>query len=208
MDPVKQQEILNTYYKFMIYRNPAERLFSAFRDKVEKHPMQGFKRESPHFNWVRLDIYKYKYPERFDRWEAAGGHEPVNITFTEFIEYWISHNFEDAHFSTIFSICQPCQVHYHYYGKFGTLKHDVEVLLSKVGSNLSVLDEGYYKTLGELSSNLAPEYYNLLSRQQKKDIIRKLTVDLLFYYIIFPEEKDTHMAVMDTDIEVPELAAV
>lgn len=202
-DIAKKREILNTYYKFMIYRNPAERLFSAYRDKVEKYPMLGLEREFPHFNWVRRDIFEYKYPERFQQWNSTGGRNPVNITFVEFVDYWINHNFKDAHFSTIFSICQPCQVHYHYYGKFSTLKHDVEVLMRHVGADLSVLDAGYYEEKGKSSSSLAPAYYNLLNRQQKKAVVRKLAMDLLFYYSIFPEERDSHKLVMDTDIDVP-----
>ena len=203
IDIQKQHEILNTFYKFMIYRNPAERLFSAYRDKVEKYPLLGLGKEFPHFNWVRQDIFEYNYPDRFLIWKAAGGRTPVNITFVEFVDYWISHNFEDAHFSTIFSICQPCQVRYHYYGKFSTLEHDVEVLMRHVGANMSVLDAGYYKEKGKSSYDLAPVYYNLLNRHQKEAIVGKLAMDLLFYYNIFPEERDSHKHIMDTDLDVP-----
>ena len=104
----------------------------------------------------------------------------------------------------IFEVCQPCKVRYNYYGKFDTLRRDAEVLMNHVGGNLSLLDGGYYKTTGEVSSILAPQYYKLLTEKQKIEVIRKLAVDLLFYYSIFPEEKDAHKVTMGTDIELQE----
>lgn len=188
-----------------MYRNPAERLFSAYRDKVEKYPLLGFQRMEPHFNWVRLDIYRYKHPEKFKDWQDNGGKEAVNISFPDFIDYWLEemgHKLTDHHFVPIFSICQPCSVHYHYYGKFSSMQRDAEVLLKHVGGNLTVLKDGYYQASGKTSSKLAPEYYNLLSEQQKRMTIRRLAVDLLFYYKIFPEERGAHKIIMDTDIDI------
>ena len=202
----KQQNILKNYYTFMMYRNPVERLFSAYRDKVEKYPMLGLQELEPHFNWVRLDIYRYKHPWKFRQWKKLNGTKPVNISFPDFIDYWIheiGHELQDHHFLPIFDICQPCQVRYDYYGKFSTLERDAEVLLSHVGGNMSLLDVGYYSKKGTPSSDLAPKYYNLLSRKQKKDILKKLSLDLHFYYTIFPEERDHHRVIMDTDIELP-----
>ena len=85
-----QLEILRTYYKFMMYRNPAERLFSAYRDKVEKYPLLGSKGKEPHFNWLRKDIYKHSHPEEFKEWRDKGAKRAINISFPDFINYWVS----------------------------------------------------------------------------------------------------------------------
>ena len=201
-----QLKILHDYYKFTMYRNPAERLFSAYRDKVEKYPMLGLQTTEPHFNWVRMDIYRYKYPEKFKEWRENGGREAINISFSDFIDYWLEemgHKLTDHHFVPIFSICQPCSVRYHYYGKFSSLQRDAQVLLKHVGADLTVLKESYYQASGKISTELlAPKYYNLLSETQKGRIIRRLALDLLFYYKIFPEERDAHKLTMSTDIDI------
>ena len=77
--------------------------------------------------------------------------------------------------------------------------------MNHVGSNASVVDASYYEKKGKPSSELATDYYKLLTRKQKEAVIKKLAVDVLFYYTIFPEERDSHKVIMDTDIDVPEI---
>ena len=45
--------LLQKYYKFMMYRNPVERLVSAYR-----FPLWGFKNNKPLYNWLRIKIYR------------------------------------------------------------------------------------------------------------------------------------------------------
>ena len=200
-DMDKQQEILNSYYKFMIYRNPAERLFSAFRDKIEKYPL-AYKKLP--FHEFRVLMYKYNYP---GKWNTLTRKGTIHINFVEFVKYWTTHvdHIQDPHFLPMFSLCQPCQMHFNYYGKFSTFEQDVQVLMNHVGSNTSVLDASYYESGRKPSSEIATDYYKLLTREQKEAVIKKLAVDLLFYYTIFPEERDSHKVIMDTDIDVPDI---
>ena len=200
-DMDKQQEILNSYYKFMVYRNPAERLFSAFRDKIEKYPLTY--KQVP-FHEFRVLMYKYNYPGKWNTLTRKGN---IYITFAEFVKYWITHvdHIQDPHFLPIFSLCQPCQIHFNYYGKFSTYEQDVQVLMNHMGSNTTVVDAGYYEKKGKPSSEIATNFYKLLTREQKEAVIKKLAVDLLFYYTIFPEERDSHKVIMDTDIDVPDI---
>ena len=197
-------EILSSCYKFMVYRNPAERLVSAFRDKIEKYPLKGLLSYTPHFNLARQKIYKTNYPDKFEKWKAQGGKEEIHITFVEYINHWLDHSMNE-HFSSIFGVCQPCQVRYSYYGKFSTYEQDMQVLMDHIGANTSHLAASYYEKKGKPTSELVTDYYKSLMREQKEAVIKKLAVDLLFYYTIFPEERDSHKVFMDTDIDVPDL---
>lgn len=200
----RKKHILNSYYKFMMYRNPIERLISAYRSKVERFPLSGLDYEEPHYNWLRMNIYRYKHPQQFRDWHSAKGRKPINISFPDFIDYWLYRGGLkfDEHFQTIYSMCDPCQVRYDYYGNFNSFEKDAEVLMRHIGANSKLLRRGYYSE-GRKTSELAPQYYSLLSSQQKALIVNKLALDLSFYYSIFPLERDSHKIVMGIDHEVP-----
>lgn len=196
--------IIKSYYKFVMYRNPIERLFSAYRSKVQRFPLQGLGYDKPHYNWLRMKIFQYKHQMFYNQWHTAGGNRPIRINFSDFIDYWLYRGglTFDEHFQSIYNLCQPCQVRYNYYGNFKTFTDDSKVLVNRLGSNSSLLREGYYQE-GESTTDLAPQYYKLLSGQQKKLIINKLALDLSFYYSIFPSERDSHKIVMSTDVDIP-----
>ena len=200
----KITNILQTYYKFIMYRNPLDRLLSAYRSKIERVPLQGLERYKPHYNWLKKDIFAYKHPDSYRAWKFADGKKQVSISFSDFVDYWIRMRGLqfDEHFQTIFNLCQPCYARYHYYGNFDTFESDAEVLTENIGSKSILLRSSYYKK-GEQTAYIAPEYYSQLSSLQKKLIITKLAWDLSFYYTIFPSEKDKHKTIMDCDFELP-----
>jgi hypothetical protein len=200
----KKLFVIKKYYKFMMYRNPVERLFSAYRSKIQRFPLHGLSHDKPHYNWLKMKIFEYKHREHHQQWKVAGGSEEVNITFSDFIDYWLHTGglTFDEHFQPIYDLCQPCQVRYSYYGNFKTFSDDADVLIEHLGSNSSLLREGYY-TQGESTSDVAPLHYKTLSSQQKKLIISRLALDLSFYYTIFPSEINSHKVIMDTDCNIP-----
>lgn len=197
------RKIIRNYYKFMMYRNPVERLFSAYRSKVQRYPLVGLREEQPHYNWLRKRIYAFKHPQLYKKWRAKSGMEKVDIKFTEFIDYWLFRKGVkfDEHFQSVYKLCQPCDVRYSYYGNFDTFFDDSKVLIQRIGSEGIPLREGYYKE-GEKTSDLAPQYYRTLNRFQKELIINKLSLDLSFYYSIFPAERDSHKHIMDTQYDI------
>ena len=199
--------VLQSYYKFIMYRNPLDRLVSAYRSKVERVPLHGFGHNAPHFNWLKKKIFEYNHPKDYQEWRTTKGKQKVSISFSDFIDYWLSSRVLqfDEHFQTIFKLCQPCYVRYQYYGNFDTFNSDAEVLIQKIGSDSILLREGYYEK-GELTTNMASEYYSSLSSEQKKQIITKVALDLSFYYTLFPSEKDRHKTIMDCNFEVPKLS--
>ena len=187
-----------------MYRNPVERLLSAYRSKVEKEPLQGLDGNRPHFNWLKQAIFRYKHPNEHKKWKAGRGREKISISFSDFADFWL---FTDVlkgeeHFQTIYTLCKPCHVRYHYYGNFDTLDRDADVLIKHIKSDSELLQKGYYKDSKQTSS-IAPKYYSQLSEKQKKMIIIKLVRDLDFYYTIFPSQRGSHKAMMGIDIDIP-----
>ena len=203
VDEKELRKILKNYYKFIMYRNPVERLFSAYRSKVQRYPLVGLDEERPHYNWLRKRIYAFKHPKLYKEWRSIQGVEKVDIKFPDFIDYWLLRSGlkSDEHFQSVFELCQPCRVHYSYYGNFDTFSDDAQVLIARIESEGIPLREGYYKE-GEQTSDLAPQYFRTLNSHQKKLIIKKLSLDLSFYYSIFPAERDSHKYIMDTHYDI------
>ena len=205
-DELEKENILHNYYKYMMYRNPVERLVSAYLSKIRAFPLIGFKESEPERNWLRAFIYKYKHPIEYRKWYSEGGNIPITITFPDFIDYWLTHNAieVDEHFRPSFELCRPCQVRYTYYGNFNNFYEEVAAFSRRIQGNLTHLLDAERRDEGP-TLNVAPKYYQQLTYEQKLGIIEMLSVDLNFYYTIFPREKGAHKAIMGVDYEVPSL---
>ena len=199
--------MLKNYYKFVMYRDPVERLVSAYRNKVEM-PMIGLDDYKPNFNWAKKDVYEYKHPYEYEIWKKNNGLTPIRVSFPDFVDFWLKANGRmtyDPHFLTIFDICHPCHIHFNYYGNFNTFDKDADVLIKTIGGNSSLLRGSYYKDDRNKTSIKAINYYTQLNMEQKKRIVNKLALDLSFYYSIFPTEKDSHKGTMGFDYDLPEI---
>ena len=197
-------KILKMYYKFIMYRNPVERLLSAYRSKVGKDPLQLFPSKQSKYNRVKKSIFQYKHSFEYNKLVANHSRARISISFSDFVDYWLFTEKlnRDEHFQTIFTICQPCYVHYHYYGNFDTFAHDSEVLTRHIKSDSVLLRDSYYNDR-EQTSDIASKYYSQLSTKQKKMIIIKLARDLSFYYTLFPSQRDSHKSIMGIEFDIP-----
>ncbi len=197
--------IIKSYYKFMMYRNPVERLVSGYRDKVEKVPLLGLDRSKPERNWINMDTFYYKHPKSYQAWKDKGANTKVNISFSDFIDYWIHTGglkFDD-HFMSTINLCNPCLMRYDYYGEFNSFKEGATVLMNRIGANSSLLMDYHWSVDSGKMSHLVMKYYIKLSSEQKTRIVDILAQDLCFYYTIFPKEKDKHKLIMDIDYDIP-----
>ena len=197
-------EILKRYFKFIMYRHPLERLLSAYRSKIERYPLVGLKKDSPHYNWLRRHIYGHIRPSRYKDWLLHGGRPEVNISFSDFIDYWLTYDLSsDEHFRTVFSLCEPCRIHYNYYGNFETFNKDASVLLKRIGGGDVMLRSGYYEDDGTVpTKSILKQYYGELNLYQKLAVIRKLALDIDFYYHVFPPEEDSHKHILGIDYDI------
>lgn len=203
--PEERHYALKRYFKFMMYRNPLERLVSAYRSKVEQYPLIGLNQSEPHYNWFRMKIHNHTSPLRYQRWMENGGQNPVRISFSDFIDFWLTttdykaHN--DPHFAPLFDLCQPCRVRYSFYGDFDNFEDDATILIRQVGVTPLQLREGYYTTSKNSStSNLTHSLYDQLTVEQKKRVLKVLSRDINFYYHIFPSKTDSHKQILELNV--------
>lgn len=204
LDDETRLEYRRTFFKFVMVRHPLERLVSAFRSKIERYNLTGTRRNTPHYNWARLAILKSIQPLIYDNWRRTGM-KPIAISFSDFIDYWLQPTdtgFEfDDHFRSLLLICRPCTTRFDFYGNFRNFKRDAQVLIDKIKADSSDLRQGYHSEESSTEQQVT-HYYSTLSKRQKSDVIRKLSLELEFHYTIFPEERDSHKQIMDVDIEL------
>ncbi|XP_030206102.1 carbohydrate sulfotransferase 10 isoform X1 [Gadus morhua] len=136
--PSEISERLRLYFKFLIVRDPFERLISAFKDKFVENP-----RFEP---WYKTEIAPAiirRY--RRDRRVAAGATAPAaGLRFREFVRYLgdtdgrrrhLDYEFGEAviHWATYSELCAPCQIGYSAVGHHETLERDVPHILRGAG---------------------------------------------------------------------------
>ena len=149
-----------TYTKFIITRNPFERLLSAYKNKftqgqkwyeetigpriikdnyfynISNDKMEEIKaelRRGENNLSTYLSSSKLLQLKRMD-----AGVNKLNITFLEFLNYVISQSKTfgrerlDYHWAPITSICNPCAIKYDILAKFETLSEDSQAILDYV----------------------------------------------------------------------------
>ena len=197
-----KKRILNTYFKFTMWRNPLERLASSYRSKVERYPLFGLEDNKPPYNWLRKYICRQYQPKLYKRWIKNEGKDSISISFGDFINYWLNPvnamrpewKYDD-HFMPQMSLCRPCKAKFDFYGNFNHFDRDAKVLIDKIGANSSDLRTGYYND--DIPTNeRMKKYYGSLSARQKRDVLEKLDDDLQFFYSLFPEEEGSHLQIM------------
>lgn len=197
---------LRHYFKFAMYRNPLERLVSGYRSKVARYPLLGLKDDTPHFNWLRKAILLLTQPDQYREFLHHRGKSAVNISFTDFIEYWLKQPPElkyEEHFRSISSLCQPCRTQYTFYANFKNFDVDSQVLVEKINARPEFLRAGYYGGGTASTAEMAPLLYATLSEQQKIQVLNLLAQELDFYYHIFPDEINCHKTILNLNVNLP-----
>ena len=213
LNQTEKATALQDYFKFVLVRNPLERVVSAYRDKIIRLPLSTL--EDREFNDLRKSIFQYNHPVEYDQWAehvTANGSLDVSLslrTFGDLVNYFIAEPRKDLihlneHFQTVLELCQPCLVRYDYYGNFKSYSDDVEVLMDKVHAPKHLLRSGDYSKNSKKAAtgDVYQSYYKELSFAQKKALLRVLSAELDFYYHLFPEELDCHKEIMDTQEDI------
>ena len=169
---------LKNYFKFIMYRNPLERLVSGYRSKVQRYPLIGTMPDTPHYNWLREEVYKFKHPEEYEAWRY------------------------EQHFRPIAELCHPCRTRFDFYGNFKFFEEDAAVLKLRLHAKDEYLRLGYYNAATE-TSYLLSEYYEQLSEKQKWLVFYRFLPELDFFYRIFPEELNTHKQILKILEDMP-----
>ncbi|KAK7483703.1 hypothetical protein BaRGS_00025024 [Batillaria attramentaria] len=121
-DGLKQKPLLMKYFllqsstKFMFVRDPYERLFSGYIDKIF----------TPNALGGRLS--QQISPNSDHQTSCA-----TDATFTEFLRYVTHSNSVNQHFKPAYSTCFPCHMDYDVIGKMETFRQDTESILKSAG---------------------------------------------------------------------------
>ncbi|XP_071949851.1 carbohydrate sulfotransferase 11-like [Antedon mediterranea] len=113
----EQENIMNTYTKFMFVRQPFTRLLSAYNDKIRMNEDRTYARG---FAGYRKKIL-YKYSKK---------NETSEIKFHEFIRYVLSTKHNNAHWREMYKVCYPCDIHYDVIGQFEDMKNEAKYILT------------------------------------------------------------------------------
>ena len=206
LDSSHWSDVMRGCFKFMMFRNPLERLFRAYKNKMSEAKTKRMKHESERdirdefFIEDKRNIISQSSPHDYHKWKAANESYPVNITFSVFIDYWLNSESLTLHtrFNPVVRLCKPCLVRYDYYGNFKSFKKDAKVLMERIG----IVGDHPHVKVPALFDNLAEEYYGTLSDCQKIKIVKKLAPELELYYMLFPPEKDSHKEILGLNIDI------
>ena len=180
---------IKNYWKFMIVRNPLERLLSAFINKLSK-PLKKSKYLNE-FELLQRSIMKKYRTERLKRWKKGGMNETVQVDFEAYLQWVIdtpNHRLNE-HFAPIIELAQPCRVKYHFYGNFETYSSDVKAIISRLGTPQEWFVNRTSHGEGEETSNKMIPFYSTVRREVKEKLIQDISDDLEFYYTLYPEEE-------------------
>lgn len=183
---------LAEYYKFTVIRNPLERLVSSYRNKIEP-PLMGHSLKFP--NYLKRQIFEQYRPVVYHYWVKSGANYNISITFSEFVDYYID-SFKDSlnpHIKPFTRICHPCSIPFDFYIHFSNYSQDVKMLVNKVGMNWNHFhDQSLYASANASTAAITNQYYQRLSRMQRARLYDAIREELLFYYHLFPVERDSH----------------
>ncbi|XP_013409350.1 carbohydrate sulfotransferase 11-like [Lingula anatina] len=147
------ENILNHYLKFLILRHPADRLVSAYRDKIKFWKPQNPRALSRVGNYVNQlkglppfyptdipedDTQLYYYLKRkinsgAELWDTMTSLRPSNVTFRDFVRYVADHSdAPDKHWAPIHRQCHPCYINYDIISYYETMKEDGANILKLV----------------------------------------------------------------------------
>ena len=197
----QRAKMIASYYKFMIVRNPLERIVSGFRNKIEPPLDRGKQDKFPHM--VKKFILTRYRPAEFRLWQGSPT-ATINVTFQEFVHYLIDVDSDDLneHFRPSMDICHPCLLHYDFYGNFKNYSHDAAALIEKFKTNPKYYrDESLHTKQGQ-TFRFLDHYYSQLTHREKFKLLGAWYDELAFYYTLYPSEQPMHRALLGIDLSI------
>lgn len=188
---------LKTYYKFMLVRNPLERLVSAYRNKIEGHV--SYRNQDKFPNILKVQILQQYRDSELQFWKKANSEGSnirlnISVTFSDFVRHFIETGVMELndHYRPSIDICHPCIAKYNFYGNFRNFSSDVAQLIKKLQTEPRFYRDKSLHSDGEQTSNLLASYYSQLAHRDRVRLLGKLYDDLLFYYTLYPADRHSH----------------
>ena len=203
----KRKVILRKYYKFMMVRNPLERLASAYRDKIEHfltyNPINTTY-EFEFFGKYRREILtRYNHDELL-RWEKNEGNFSLQPSFSHYVRWVVDSDDKDLneHFASTLANTEPCRVRYNFYANFKIFSRDIKLLINYLHLNPQYFVDKSSHDSGEETGAKLLDYYSELSRPLKKRLFHRMFSELDFYYHLYPEDQWSHLELLGVNKSV------
>ncbi|XP_073520897.1 carbohydrate sulfotransferase 10 [Phyllobates terribilis] len=174
------QERLNSYFKFLIVRDPFERLISAYKDKFVHNP-----RFEPWYKHNIAPVIIRKYRKYLA--ESRGG-----LQFQDFVRYLgdPNHKFLDLqfgdhiiHWVTYVELCAPCEINYSVIGHHETLEEDAPYILREAGIDRLVSYPAIPPGITKYNQSKVEYYFSKVSKRDIKRLYDRFEGDFkLFGY--------------------------
>ncbi|OWF34695.1 carbohydrate sulfotransferase 11-like [Mizuhopecten yessoensis] len=160
----RRQQMLEEYKKYIVVRNPLERLLSAYRNKLAGRGIKDTSfREAGKLivKRIRLNATRESLKKGDD------------VTFLEFVKFLTDEDTKhlNDHWELYARLCRPCLINYDFVGKYETIKRDADFILKDIGAPPEVrfpLRSEKYST--EKTINTFDNFYS----QIPADYIQKL----------------------------------
>ena len=179
------KNMLNDYYKFMLVRDPFERLVSAYRNK-----WLGKENVQLHATLGKAIVRRYRFNDSEDI-DPRGD----DVRFTEYIRYIIDTPSENLneHWMPYNDLCRPCEVNYDFIGSIDTVSRDVTHVMRQI----NVDETKYYlKPAGEGSlirtKESTAKYLKELPEKVFNDLVNKFRLDHELFGYAIPDYNDLH----------------
>ena len=138
------EERKDGYFSFVLSRHPFDRLFSAYRNKIQ-NPVEGLESYLKSFG-PRIIRLNGKKPATHPK-KLINGTEYLDISFEEFATYVLKASRLDPHWDRQVEICHICNYPFTYLGKFETMSTDANKLFDMLDIQIDKLPEdGQYNT--------------------------------------------------------------
>ena len=178
--------MFKNYYKFMLVRDPFERLVSAYRNKFLNKQYVQF-----HSTAGKMIVRRY----RFNDSESADP-KGDDVKFIEYVRYLIDNPSKDVneHWMSYHDLCRPCDVNYDFIGSIDTLSRDVSHAMGKIN-----VDQTKYciKPVARKTPLIGTKNVieNFLKRLPKKDfnaLVEKFRFDHQLFGYAIPDYGKLH----------------
>lgn len=194
LSDTQRKEMISSYWKFTILRNPLERLVSAFRHRVEA-PLDFSGAYNQTFEMIKRSILEDSKPQEFSLWMKSNGSSKLAVDFQTYIQWIVKmpNKKLNEHFIPMIHLSQPCRLRYNFYGNFKQISAEIKLVMQKFDVPSSYFHDKSYYASGNGTVTLLKKYYSQLDPKVKLALFRDFSTELDFYYHLFPEDRNIHM---------------